>query len=54
MNPRVLSFRTMADPTRPRWPATKTFADFSARKLPMPSPVPVSAIVGEMKESGRR
>jgi hypothetical protein len=24
--------RTMAEPTRPRWPATKTLASLSARK----------------------
>lgn len=32
MKPRERSFRTMAEPTRPRWPATKILADFSERK----------------------
>lgn len=27
MNPREVNFRTMAEPTSPRWPATKILAD---------------------------
>ena len=32
MKPRAWSLRTMAEPTRPRWPATKILADLSERK----------------------
>lgn len=32
MKPREWSLRTMAEPTRPRWPATKIFADLSEKK----------------------
>lgn len=32
MKPRERSLRTMAEPTKPRWPATKILADLSAKK----------------------
>lgn len=32
VKPRWVSFRTRAEPTRPRWPATKILADLSSVK----------------------